>query len=154
MLENCNSYIIPLYCSHISQYHMPFSGTAIRNHKRSLCYSWTYVTSWTGFCGFFQADNTLNVYWRATLSNLSRIIAVFNPPINKSRAWNMLWLHCSKPGKYNSPLLAYRQRKPATNYIQAFKAVHCSWGGEFLPVDVSTCLSFVYQQWWNCQLMP
>lgn len=91
MLENCNSYIIPLYCSHIPQDRMPFSGTAIRNHKRSLCYSWTYVTSWTGSCGCFQTDNTLNVDGRVMLSNLSGIIAVLNPPINKSRAWK---IHC------------------------------------------------------------
>lgn len=101
MLENCNCYIISLHCSHIPQDHMPFSGTAIRNHKRSLCYSWTYVTSWTGSCGCFQTDNTLNVYARATLSNLSEIIALLNPPVNKSKAGNMLRRRCSKIGEYN-----------------------------------------------------
>lgn len=158
MLENCNCYIISLYCSHITQDHMPFSGTAIRNHKGSLCYSWTYVTSWTSSCRCFQTDNTVNVYARATLSNLSVIMAVLNQTINKSKAGNMLRLHCSKIGEYNYSSLLVSAEETYSKVLSypsfQMNTLQLGWGIFFMPLIVSTCLSFVCHQREICQLMP
>lgn len=137
MLENCNSYIIPLYCRHTAQDHMPFSGTAIRNHKRSLCYSWTYVTSWTSSCGCFQTDNTLNVYGRATLSNLSGIIEVFNPQSINQETGTCCDSTVANLANIIIKLywpIGWGNLRQNFCHIQAFKAIHCSWG-----VEVFSC---------------